>query len=133
MKTALEKTIYYDDTDAGGVVYHANYLRYMDHARSEFISQLGFDFHVLQAQENMSYVIANIDINYRKPCRLGDKISVTAEIKRTGKTSMQFYQTVMLANELCVDADVTVVIVSLETMKPTKIPSAIESAIQGAL
>lgn len=132
MITSLDKTIYYDDTDAGGVVYHANYLRYMDHARSEFVSQLGFDFHTLQDTRNMSYVVVNVDINYRRPCRLGDKITVTAEIQKLGNTSMQFYQTVMLNNELSVDASVTVVIVNLATMKPTRIPQAIKEAFQDA-
>lgn len=128
----IHKTIYYDDTDAGGVVYHANYLRYMDHARSEYINEIGFDFHTLQEKQNMSYVVANVNINYRKPSRLGDNINITAEIKNLGKTSLQFYQTVSVGSELCAEADVTVVIVSLDTMKPTKIPAVIQEALMYA-
>ncbi len=137
MKSTIKKRIYYDDTDAGGVVYHANYLRYMDHARSEFISQRGFDFHVLQEQENLSYVVANIDIQYRRPCRLGDDIEVSAEIHKLGTTSVQFLQTVTLKSkhsdtlngELCAEAIVTVVIVNLNTMKPTRIPAKLKEAM----
>ena len=104
----------------------------MDHARSDYINQLGFSFHTLQDTNNMSYVVANIDVNYRKPCRLGDTITVTAEIKKLGNTSIQFYQTVTLAGELCTDANVTVVIVDLETMKPTKIPNIMQEAFKHA-
>lgn len=128
----LHKTIYYDDTDAGGVVYHANYLKYMDHARSEYLSQNGCDFHVLQDTLNMSYVVANVDINYKKPCRLGDNITVSAKVKSVGRSSVQFYQTVSLNGELCTEAEVTVVIVNLKTMKPCKIPKIIEEAINRA-
>jgi len=132
MKTQVQKTIYYDDTDAGGVVYHANYLRYMDHARSEFLTASGFDFHVLQDEEQKAYVVGKVTISYRKSCQLGDKIVTTAAIKKIGRTSIDFEQTVLRNNELMSEAVVTVVIIDLITKKPVKIPTSIIEAIDRA-
>lgn len=132
MTFSIAKTIYYDDTDAGTVVYHANYLRYMDHARSEFLTQLGFPFHRLPEAHGKGFVVANVNVNYRKPCVLGDKINITANIAKLGSTSIDFEQTILRDNELMADAVVKIVIIDMKTMRPTKIPTFILEAITHA-
>lgn len=132
MTFSVNKTIYYDDTDAGGVLYHANYLRYMDHARSEYLTQHGFAFHELPEKHQKGFVVVNANINYRKPCVLGDKITVTAEIGQIGATSIEFKQTIMRQSELMSDAIIKIVIIDMTTMRPTKIPHFLLEAIKHA-
>ena len=72
--------VYYEDTDAGGVVYHANYLCFMERARTEWLRALGFEHDTLATTLNILFVVGSIDIQYRKPARLNDALSVKTRI-----------------------------------------------------
>src|SRR5690554_5056487 len=85
--------VYIEDTDAGGVVFYANYLRYLERARTEYIRSLGFP-RVIVLEEGLNYVVHSLSIQYRKPAVLDDQLYVTADVVELGKTWMKFSQQV---------------------------------------
>jgi acyl-CoA thioester hydrolase len=109
--------IYYEDTDAGGVVYHANYLRFMERARTEWLREIGYDLDVMTREVNLVFVVRAVTINYHKPARLNDQLNVSAELTRMGRASLDIVHQVTRENELLCDATVTLVTVKAATMK----------------
>jgi acyl-CoA thioester hydrolase len=82
--------IYFEDTDAGGIVYHANYLRYMDRCRTEWLRQLGYDQQKMCTEQGLAFVMRHTDLNYFAPARLDDQLRITFQISHIGKTSIAF-------------------------------------------
>jgi tol-pal system-associated acyl-CoA thioesterase len=124
--------VYIEDTDAGGVVFYANYLRYLERARTEFIRSLGFQ-RVIQLEEGISYVVHSLNIHYRKPARLDDELQVFACVTELGKTFILFEQQVIKADtgELLVKAQVKVACVDAETLKPRRLLPTLIEALNG--
>lgn len=125
--------IYYEDTDAGGVVYHANYLRFMERARTEWLRQRGFEQDQLLKDPGILMVIGHIDIRYLKPARFNDELYVKTSIQKWGKASMVFAQEIYRAGdnpEPLTTSTVKVVCVSAETFKSTAIPTVIREQLQ---
>ena len=89
---SLPVRVYYEDTDAGGVVYHANYLRFMERARTEWLRALGFEQDRLAQELGIVFVLASLDIQSRKPARFNDALSVTSSISTVGRVSILFKQ-----------------------------------------
>jgi len=115
--------VYVEDTDAGGIVFYANYLKYFERARTEFIRAAGFEWRHGFA-DNISYVVHSLDIKYLKSARLDDSIRVTVELKKMGKTYLLFKQQVINeAGELLVEGNVKIACVHLETSKPRVLPA----------
>jgi tol-pal system-associated acyl-CoA thioesterase len=107
MPHAIKIKIYYDDTDAGGVVYYANYLRYMERARTEFLAEYGIN--VAEHHNNgYFFVVTHVDISYKKPARLGEIIEVTSEVEEVKKASMTIRNCVLREGTLLVEALVTI-------------------------
>ncbi len=104
----LPLKIYYEDTDAGGVVYHANYLRYMERARSEWLAQLGYEHRELAAQANAAFVVSSLDIRYKVPARLDDRLEVRTTPTRMGPVRIVFEQEVVFRDSGVVAAAATV-------------------------
>ncbi|MEJ2182088.1 MAG: YbgC/FadM family acyl-CoA thioesterase [Nitrospirota bacterium] len=103
---SIRVKIYYEDTDAGGVVYYANYLRYMERARMDFFEERGVD--VLGAHgEGLSYVVTRVDIRYRRPVRLGEVLQVSTEVAELGRATMTLRHLVRRDDTLCAEATVT--------------------------
>jgi len=84
--------VYYEDTDAGGVVYHANYLKFMERARSEFLIELGYSVVVCEQQYGVLFVVKNIQIDFAAAAILGDQLSVQTKVLKLGKVGMTMQQ-----------------------------------------
>ena len=119
----LPVRVYIEDTDAGGIVYHAKYLHYMERARTEWVRTHGVGMRAGLA-ENISYVVQGLTINYRKPARLDDELLVTAELAAFGRVSMDFRQCVRRAADQAVltEATVRVACIALDSGRPRRLP-----------
>ena len=114
--------VYYEDTDAGGVVYYANYLRFMERARTEWLRTLGFEQPALADEHGVLFVVRAVNIDYLKPSRFNDSLQVTVEVVNVGGSRIRFLQRVLRGNEEVVRADVDVVCVSTDTFRPARVP-----------
>ena len=94
-KFILPIRVYYEDTDAGGVVYHSNYINYFERARTEWLRQLGYELDELARDEQLLFVVRALSCEYLRPALFNDELFVSAEIIELGKTSIQFKQQVM--------------------------------------
>src|SRR5690554_2293539 len=90
--------VYYEDTDAGGVVYYVNYLKYMERARTERLRALGYSQHELAAQ-NLLFVVHSAQARYHAPARLDDELQVSAQVEKLGKARLEFVQRVVRVND----------------------------------
>lgn len=114
--------IYYEDTDAGGVVYHANYLKFMERARTEWLRHLNYDLAVLAERDKLLFVVAGARIEYKKPARLNDELKVSAQPIRLGRASLDVLQQVSRDDDLLSSATITLVTVRADDFKPRPIP-----------
>ncbi|SUB58109.1 Acyl-CoA thioester hydrolase YbgC [Phocoenobacter uteri] len=116
--------VYYEDTDAGGVVYHANYLHFLERARTEFLRQQGFSQQQL-LKESLAFVVKKMDIDYKSPARLDDLLNVITEVIELGKAKIVFSQSIWQEERCITQATVVVACVNLNQMKPVAIPENI--------
>lgn len=114
--------VYYEDTDAGGVVYHARYLNYLERARSEWLRNLGFSQEILRTEEKLAFVVHHVDILFHRPARLDDCLEVSVLIEAIRKTRVYFVQTIARAGECLVNARVEVVALDIERFKAVAVP-----------
>ena len=119
----IEFKIYVEDTDFQGVVYHANYLKYFERSRSEFLSNANISQKNLR-EKNTAFVIKGIKINYLKAAELGDQIVVQTNVEKRSKARMIFYQNVIhkITGKEFVNGEVEVCFIDLTTKKPKKFP-----------
>jgi len=121
--------VYYEDTDAGGVVYYANYLKYLERCRSEWLRQLGFDQKALAADPGVVFVVAGVTIEYKRPARFDDLLTASASIREQSRARLTFAQQVRRGDELIVEAEVRVACVDTVSFKPTALPPALAAAL----
>ena len=121
--------VYYQDTDAGGVVFHAQYLAFMERARSELLNAAGIDLARFSERHGMLFMVHGISVKYHLPARLNELLSVSAEVVKMGRASFVFRQRVERGNELLVDADVTIALVDRNSMKPARMPEELAQAL----
>ena len=125
-------SVYYEDTDAGGVVYHANYLKFFERARTEWLKAMGIGQTELLA-EDIAFVVSHADINFRRPARFEQELEVVSEITMLKKATLKFHQRLLDADGQCYcEADITVACVQLSRMKPHAIPPFIVQEFQSA-
>ena len=120
--------VYYDDTDAGGIVYHGAYLRMMEHARTEWLRALGFEQDRLADSPGVIFAVAELSIRYRQPARFNDELVVSATLSRRQGASLFLAQEVRRERAdggLLCDADVRVVSVDSTALRPARLPTAI--------
>ena len=117
--------VYYDDTDAGGVVYHASYLKYMERARTEYLRSRGYSLNRLRTEQDVLFVVHRIGIRYKRPAVLDDELTVTAALSKTGGASLVFRQTVCRDEEQLCEADITVACLSAERHTPKRMPKTL--------
>jgi len=125
--------VYYEDTDLGGVVYYANYLRFLERARTEWLRSLGCDQSELLRQRGLLFVITGVEIRYRKPARFNDLLCVCAELARHRRASMTFAQSIYrdeTQDELLVSASVDAACVEASSLKPKPIPTELLAAME---
>ena len=116
--------IYYEDTDSGGVVYYANYLKYLERARTEALFSIGFSNKIVQDQFNSLIIVKSCNIEYRKSAYLEDELTVRSFVKSITKTSFFMNQIITRNKDLIVEAKVQLVFVN-NLGKPIKIPDII--------
>jgi len=122
--------VYFQDTDAGGVVFHAQYLAFMERARSELLNAAGIDLARLLGKHRVLFLVYQIVVKYHQPARLNQLLSVTAEVVKMGHASLVFRQRVERGGELLVEADITLALVDRDRMKPARMPQELEQALK---
>ncbi|MDD2155456.1 tol-pal system-associated acyl-CoA thioesterase [Glaesserella parasuis] len=124
--------VYYEDTDAGGVVYHACYLHFFERARTEFLRQLGFSQQLLLSQ-SIAFVVKKMEIDYKKPAYLDDFLTVKSIISELKGAKIVFKQTLWRGEERLCEVSVVVVSVDLAKMKAIAIPEDIKQAFNAII
>lgn len=125
--------VYIEDTDAGGIVFYANYLKYFERARTEFFRARGFELRKGIA-DNINYVVHSLSIQYKKSARLDDELVVTTTVVSVGKTYLVFSQKVFnQEKELLVDADVKIACLHYDSAKPRRLPDSLVSSIVSSI
>jgi acyl-CoA thioester hydrolase len=122
--------VYYQDTDAGGVVYHAQYLSFMERARTELLNEAGVDLARIVQKHGILVMVHRIGVTYHLPARLNELLSVSAEVVKMGRASLVFRQLVERDGELLVEADVTLALVERQRMRPARMPPELEQALE---
>ncbi len=125
----LTLRIYWEDTDAGGVVYYANYLKFFERARTEWLRSLGIEQGALQAQDGVLFVVAEVNVRYLASARLDDLLTVDVQVVERGPASMVLAQQAWRGDTLLAQARVRVGCVDTATMRPRRIPAQVNQAI----
>jgi len=125
--------VYFENTDAGGVVYHAEFLKFLERARTEWLRHLGFDHQALAREHRVQLVVTALAIDFVKAARLDDSIAVSVRLESLGKVRCVFAQEVKRDDEVLVKAKVTVACVAGESFKPAEIPEGVRKKMEGAL
>lgn len=117
--------VYYQDTDAGGVVYHANYVNFMERARTEWLRTFGYSNAGLMKELGVMFVVRKMELNYLRPALLDDELIVTAQLKEVGRSRITLEQTVTRGDELMTVGEVHLVCVGVESFKPVSVPEVL--------
>ena len=128
--------VYYEDTDAGGVVYYANYLKFFERARTERLRVLGFEQDQLRASEGVLFAVKSVQAEYIKPARFNDQLRVTADVADLKRASLTFTQEIIRSDELgeCLcEATIRIVCLTAEGLRPTPIPDYLLQRIKDDL
>ena len=121
--------VYWEDTDGGGIVYYANYLRFLERARTEWLRALGYSQQALARDPGIVFAVVSLAVEYRKPARLDDELVITCEPSTEGAVTMRFSQRIYLKDAgtdlsgLLVEADVRVACVDAATLRPKRLPA----------
>lgn len=122
--------VYWEDTDAGGVVYHASYLRFLERARTEWLRRLGVDQMAFKEATGLAFMVHRMEIDFLKPALLDDELTVSVEVKERRSASILFAQTIARVDgTVLVQAQVRAACVDLKRMQPARIPDDITGRI----
>ena len=124
--------VYWEDTDAGGVVYYANYLKFMERARSEWLRAFGFEQDVLRDAAGVVFVVRRVEIDYLSPVRFNEQIEASVCLHEMGRVSISVRQELMRGSDCLARAEVTLACVDAVRFKPVKIPSPLLQALAQA-
>ena len=125
---SLPIRVYFQDTEAGGVVYHASYVNFMERARTEWLrNEYGYSNAALMKEFGVVFVVRTMRLDYLRPALLDDMLDITASIKELGRSGVKLLQTVRRGEELLTEAEVHLVCVSVEGFKPVRLPEALRS------
>jgi len=117
--------VYFQDTDAGGVVYHASYVNFMERARTEWLRSFGFSNAGLMKELGVVFVVRSLKLDYLKPAVLDDLLTVSAQLTEIGRSRITLHQTMMRGEEMLVEAEIHLVCVSMENFKPVRVPDVL--------
>ena len=129
-ESTLRIRVYYEDTDAGGVVFYANYLKFFERARTEWLRELGVGQSNLARDEGRLFVVTNLDMAYRKPARLDDLLTITSRVTRLGGASINFAQRASRDGELLAEGQIQVCCVDSARMRPAELPPALRAKLE---
>jgi len=121
--------VYYEDTDAGGVVFYANYLKFYERARTEMLRGMGFEQDQLMAEEAVIFVVRSVQIDYIKPAKFNELLDVSAELSLVKSASLTFTQHITRQGELLNTASVRIACLDAKTMRPKLIPELLKTAL----
>jgi len=124
--------VYYEDTDAGGIVFYANYLKFFERARTEWLRAAGVDQQALMEREGAAFVVKSAAIDYHAPARLDDEITLTLDIDKLGRASIAFVQKAYKGERLLVEASVKVGCVDIATVRPRSLPGDVADKMRAA-
>jgi tol-pal system-associated acyl-CoA thioesterase len=122
--------VYYEDTDTGGIVYYANYLKYMERARTEWLASLGYELSALERVEGIVFVVHRVEIDYRMPAKLGDKLDATLTLVELHRASMVVRQDVVRGDDVLTAARVALACVDRASRRPTRIPAPLHERLE---
>jgi acyl-CoA thioester hydrolase len=118
----IRTRIYWEDTDAGGVVYYANYLKFMERCRTDWLRALGIDQARLRAERRLQFAVISVAVDFLRPAVLNDEIVVTAELERFSGATISFKQTILRGETQLIDASTRVACLDSGTLRPRAIP-----------
>lgn len=124
--------VYIEDTDAGGIVYYVNFLKFMERARTEWLRHLGFD-HYLVSDEPVFFVVRRAEVDYRQPARLDDSLMACAEVTKIGKASLHFRQRILRDGVEIACGVIEVACVDRISLKPRTLPTTLSALLTTAL
>ena len=123
--------VYYEDTDSGGVVYHSNYLNFMERARTEWLRALGFEQDRLRREYALLFAVHSMQLSYRRPARFNDALLIKSRLQKASGASMQFEQNIYRGTELLCEASVRIACLDAESFRPKSIPTFILTEMHG--
>jgi len=119
--------VYFQDTDAGGVVYHANYLNFMERSRTEWLRTFGYSNAGMMKELGVVFVVRSLKLEYLKPALLDDLVHVTSQIKEIGRSRLNIHQTVLRGDDVLVEGEVHLVCVDVKAFKPVSVPEVLRN------
>ena len=125
--------VYFENTDAGGVVYHGEYFKFLERARTEWLRHLGFDHQALGRDHGMVFAVTAMAIDFQKAARLDDNLAVSVRLESLGKVRCVFAQEIRRDDDVIVLAKVTVANLAAVSFKPVEIPSALRKKMEASL
>jgi acyl-CoA thioester hydrolase len=125
----LPVRVYYQDTDAGGVVFHARYLHFLERARTEWLREMGFDLRDLLRAGDLSFIVRRADVRYLRPAVLDDRLEVTVAVERLGGAQFSLGQDVLRVGECLVRASINMACVSATSFKPLRLPESLQASL----
>lgn len=124
--------VYYEDTDAGGVVYHSRYLNFLERARTEWLRAAGFAQTALRQQEHVLFVVHSMQLQFKKPAKLDEQLQVVSRLIEMGRGSFSCQQLIKREETILLQAEVKVACVNADSFKPTGIPARIKIALESS-
>ena len=124
--------IYWEDTDAGGVVFYANYLKFFERARTEWLRARGFEQETLRATDRVMFVVADTRVRYLRPARLDDQLRVTVAVREAGRASLDFTQVAWRGDDRLAEGDIRIGCVDTDSFKPRRIPASLLEGLRPA-
>jgi acyl-CoA thioester hydrolase len=122
--------VYYEDTDAGGVVYHAGYLRYLERARTEWLRELGYSQARLKQEESLLFTVVGMTLDFLKPARLDDLLRVHSSVRLAGGASVEFEQEILRDSERILAASVRVACLDAASFRPRRLPAMLRGSLE---
>jgi acyl-CoA thioester hydrolase len=114
--------VYYEDTDSGGVVYYANYLKFFERARTEMLRNLGFEQDRLVVEQKIIFVVRSVQVDYLKPARFNDCLDASAKVTCAKKVTLEFEQLITRRDEVLCKGMIRIASLDIDTMRPKVIP-----------
>ena len=122
--------VYYEDTDTGGVVYHSNYLNFMERARTEWLRALGFEQDELLREYGVLFAVSAVSVAFHKPARFNELLAVTVALDRRGAASLTLKQEVWRGDELLASGEVRIACLDAQRFVPVAIPARVADSVQ---
>jgi acyl-CoA thioester hydrolase len=122
--------VYFEDTDSGGVVYHSNYLKFMERARTEWLRSLNLNQADLKKKDKIMFVVTKVNIDYKKAAQFNDALDIETSVDNIGASKVDLTQNIMKNSELYTSAKISIACIHSETFKPQRIPKLIKQQME---